>query len=63
MPVEIRRTLTLVQTTFKEGWKEVAEPTKLVTAMAIIRNPWFGQGHVEDLTPEIKEHGPVLGKL
>ena len=63
MPVEIRRTLTLVQTTFKEGWKEVAEPTKLVTAMAIIRNPWFGRGHVEDLSPEIKEHGPVLGKM
>ncbi len=63
MPVEIRRTLTLVQTTFKEGWKEVAEPTKMVTAMAIIRNPWFGLGHVEDLSPEVKEHGPVLGKL
>lgn len=63
MPVEIRRTLTLVQTTYKEGWKEVAEPTKLVTAAAIIRNPWFGRGHVEDLSPEIKEHGPVLGKM
>ena len=63
MPVEIRRTLTLVQTTYQEGWKEVAEPTKLVTAAAIIRNPWFGRGHVEDLSPEIREHGPVLGKL
>ncbi|MFK7937739.1 MAG: amino acid synthesis family protein [Roseovarius sp.] len=63
MPVEIRRTLNLVQMTYKEGWKEVAEPTKLVTAMAIIRNPWFGLGHVEDLRPEIREHGPVLGKL
>ena len=63
MPVEIRRTLLQVQTTFKEGWKEVAEPTKMVTAIAIIKNPWFGQGHVEDLSPEIREHGPVLGKL
>lgn len=63
MPVEIRRTLSLVQTTYKEGWKEVAVPTKLVTAMAIIRNPWFGLGHVEDLRPEIRAHGPVLGKL
>lgn len=63
MPVEIRRTLTLVQTTFKEGFKEVAEPTKLVSALAIIRNPWFGRGHVEDLGPEIREAGPVLGQL
>jgi hypothetical protein len=63
MPVEIRRTLSLVQTTHKEGWKEVAEPTKLVSALAIIRNPWFGRGHVEDMSPEIREHGPLLGKL
>lgn len=63
MPVEIRRTLTLVQMTHREGWQDVAEPTKLVTAMAIIRNPWFGRGHVKDLSPEIREHGPVLGKL
>lgn len=63
MPVEIRRTLLLEQTTYKEGWKEVAEPTGLIAALAIIRNPWFGQGHVEDLSPEIRSHGPVLGKL
>lgn len=63
MPVEIRRTLTLTQTTYLEGWKKVAEPTLLVTAMAIIRNPWFGRGHVEDLGPEVREHGPELGRL
>lgn len=63
MPVEIRRTLMQVQTTYREGWKDVAEPTKLFAAMAIIRNPWFGRGHVEDLSPEIREHGPVIGKL
>ena len=63
MPVEIRRTHTLVQITFKEGFKEVAEPTRLVSALAIIRNPWFGRGHVEDLGPEIREAGPVLGQL
>lgn len=63
MAVEIRRTLVTVQTTYLEGWKEVAEPTKMVAAMAIIKNPWFGRGHVEDMSPEIREHGPVLGKL
>ncbi|WP_336096955.1 amino acid synthesis family protein [Roseovarius sp. CH_XMU1461] len=63
MPIDIRRTLTTVQTTHKEGWKEVAEPTTLVAAMAIIGNPWYGRGHVEDLSPEIREHGPVLGQL
>ena len=62
MPVEIRRTLTLIQTTHKEGWKEVAVPTRLVAALAIIRNPWFGRGHGEDLSPELREHGAVPGK-
>ena len=63
MPVEIRRTILHRQTTYREGWKDVAEPTLMVAAMAIIRNPWFGRGHVEDMSPEIREHGPVLGKL
>ena len=63
MLVEVRRTLLHVQTTYQEGWKEVAAPTKMVAALAIIRNPWFGRAHVEDLSPEIRAHGPVLGKL
>lgn len=63
MPLELRRTLTTVQTTYKEGWKEVATPTKLISAIAIIRNPWFGQGHVEDLGPEVRAICPELGRL
>ena len=30
---------------------------------AIIRNPWFGRGYVENLKPDIRETGPELGKL
>ena len=63
MSVEIRRTLLQVQTTHVEGGRPVAEPTKLVAALAVIRNPWHGQGFVENLRPAIREHGPVLGDL
>ena len=63
MPTEIRRTLLNVQTTFEEGGKTVETPTKLVSAMAIIKNPWFGRGYVENLRPEIRETGPIVGKL
>ena len=63
MPTEIRRTILNIQTTHLEGWKKVEKPTKLVSAIAIIKNPWFGRGHVENLRPEIRENGPVLGKL
>lgn len=63
MPTDIRRTILNIQTTIEEGGKRVDTPTKLVSAIAIIKNPWFGRGYVEDLSPEIKENGPVLGKL
>lgn len=63
MTIEIRRTLEITQTTMIDGGKAVSVPTKNFVALAIIRNPWFGRGFVEDLSPEIKEHCPVLGKL
>ncbi len=63
MTVEIRRTLLNIQTTMVEGSREVPTPTKLVSAIAIVKNPWFGRGFVEDLGPEIREYGPVTGKL
>ncbi len=49
MPTEIRRPLLNIQTTFEEGGKTVATPAKLVSSIAIIKNPWFGRGYVEDL--------------
>ncbi len=63
MPAEIRRTVLSVQTTFEEGGKTVDKPTKLVAAIAIIKNPWFGRGYVENLRPEIHDVAPSLGKL
>lgn len=63
MSVEIRRTLLWQQTTRLEGWKTVAAPTLLVAAMVVLKNPWFGRGHVENMRPEIQEHGPEIGAL
>jgi len=63
MATDIRRTILNIQTTIEEGGKSVDTPTKLVSAIAIIKNPWFGRGYVEDLKPEIRENGPLLGKL
>lgn len=63
MSVEIRRTLLHVQTTHIEEGKSVQEPTKLIAALAVIKNPWHGRGYVENLRPEIREVGPVIGKL
>lgn len=60
---EIRRTLTHIQHTHEEGGKPLAEPTLLVAAAAIIRNPWYGRGFVEGMTPEIRTVAPVVGKM
>ena len=63
MSAEIRRTILNIQDTYIEGWKSVEKPTKLISALAVIKNPWFGQGHVENLRPVIRDVGPELGAL
>ncbi len=63
MTAEIRRTLLHIQTTHVEEGKPVDEPTKLIAALAVIKNPWHGRGFVENLRPEIQAVGPVIGKL
>ena len=61
--MHLRRSILHRQTTFEEGGKTVEEPTLLVAALAIIKNPWFGRGFVEDFTPEVKEVCPKVGKF
>ncbi len=34
----------------------------MVAAAAVIKNPWAGQGYVENLTPEIRQIAPILSK-
>lgn len=61
--MELRRTLLQIQTTLEEEGRTVETPTKLIAALAIIKNPWHGRGFVEDLSPEVRDVGPKVGKL
>jgi|TARA_B110000971_G_scaffold93682_1_gene96347 hypothetical protein len=63
MPAEIRKTLLHVENTFIEGGKSAETPLKLVAALAVIKNPWAGQGFVEDLRPGIQDCAPGLGAM
>jgi hypothetical protein len=63
MPAEIRKTLLHVENTFIEGGKAAKTPLKLIAALAVIRNPWAGQGFVEDLRPGIQDCAPGLGAM
>ena len=63
MPAEIRKTLLHIENTLIEGGKVAATPLKLISAMAVIKNPWAGQGFVEDLSPAIRDCAPGLGQI
>ena len=63
MPAEIRKTLLYVEDTLIEGGKIAAQPLKMIAAVAVIKNPWAGQGFVEDLRPVIHDCAPGLGEL
>ena len=63
MSAEIRKTLLHVEDTLIEGGKLADTPLKLIAAIAVIRNPWAGQGFVEDLGPAIRDCAPGLGEL
>jgi hypothetical protein len=47
-----RKLVTYAETTYLEGGREAAKPLRLFAAAAIVRNPWYGRGFVEDLSPE-----------
>ena len=63
MSAEIRKTVLHVETTFIEGGKGAEMPLKLIAALAVIKNPWAGQGFVENLRPAIQDCAPGLGAM
>lgn len=63
MAAEIRKTWLNVETTLIEGGRAAPVPMKLITAAAVLTNPWAGCGYVEDLKPEIHAVAPELGAL
>ena len=63
MPAEVRKTLLHIEQTHIEGGKVAEVPLTMIAAVAVIKNPWAGQGFVEDLKPAIYDCAPGLGKM
>ena len=63
MKLELRKFTKFVDKTFIEGGKEAKEPVLLVSVAAVFKNPWTGQGFVEDLKPIILDLAPKLGDI
>lgn len=63
MPVSIRKTFLNIENTLIEGGKAASPPLIMITAAAVLKNPWAGMGFVDDLKPKILEVAPVLGEM
>ena len=61
MDYGLRKISTFVEETFIEGGKAADKPVRFVVVAAVLRNPWAGQGFVENLRPEIFRIAPHLG--
>ena len=60
---ELRKVVTFDEDIYIEGERASDPPLRMIGAAAVVKNPWFGQGFVEDLSPEIQRMAPYLGKL
>jgi hypothetical protein len=58
----IRKIVTYTEDTFIEGGKEAPVPLRLFAVAAVLKNPWAGEGFVDDLKPQIHAVAPVLGE-
>ncbi len=62
MQPEIRKIVTYDEEVMIEGFRAAKTPWRMFAVAAVVRNPWAGR-YVEDLTPEIRAFGPVLGEM
>jgi hypothetical protein len=60
---ELRKVVTYDEDTVAEGGRPADPPLRMVGVAAVVANPWAGRGYVEDLGPEIRRMGPVLGRI
>ncbi|GAA0520158.1 amino acid synthesis family protein [Tatumella terrea] len=63
MHPDIRKTFVTTETLYSDGGKSATTPLVMIAAAAVVKNPWAGEGFVEDLAPKIREMAPVIGEL
>ena len=60
---ELRKVVTFDEDIPTAGGRPADPVLRLIGVAAVVKNPWAGQGYVEDLKPEIRRIAPPLGKL
>ena len=61
MDIGLRKIATFTEETMLEGGKTAPRPVTMVVVAAVVKNPWAGQGFVENLRPEILRIARPLG--
>lgn len=61
--MKVRKIFTLLDETLIEGGRPVEPTARIAVVAAVIENPWYGQGFVEDLTEGIEATASDLGAL
>ena len=59
--MNVRKINTYVDEVLTEGGRPVDPPARSAVVVAVIENPWAGQGFVEDLAPGIDATASDLG--
>lgn len=59
----VRKIVTIVEEVLLEGGRSVSPAATVAVVAAVIENPWYGQGFVEDLGPGIEATASELGAL
>ncbi len=63
MEPELRKIVTFDEDIHREGAKAANPALRMIGVAAVVKNPWYGKGHVEDLQPDIRRLAPPLGKM
>lgn len=61
--MNVRKVVTVVEEVRIEGGREVFPAARVAVVAAVIKNPWAGQGFVEDLSQGIDANASDLGAL
>lgn len=59
----VRKIVTVVEEIHLEGGRQVVPAARVAVVAAVVRNPWAGQGFVDDLGPGIDANASDLGEL
>lgn len=62
MHQDIRKFVKYQEDILIEGERATHRPWRCIAVAAVLKNPWAGQGFVEDLRPAIRDIAPPLGE-